>query len=112
MEVIFLNAVEYCLGLHLDVKCCFKMSSLQFHFQFGKQSEIAGGQVQQVGWMGNDNDVVFSHKLWFSGTCGRAHRDEGATCGCVKVMVFLVVHFLSSILNVTVVTVPFTLKKQ
>jgi hypothetical protein len=27
-------------------------------------------------------------------------------------MVFLVVHFLSSILNVTVVTVPFTLKKQ
>jgi hypothetical protein len=38
-EVILLNAVEY----PLDVKHCFKTSSLQFHFQFWKQSEITGG---------------------------------------------------------------------
>jgi hypothetical protein len=39
VKVIFLNAVEY----PLDVRYCFKMSSIQFHFQFWKQSEITGG---------------------------------------------------------------------
>jgi hypothetical protein len=40
------------------------MSSLQFHFQFGKQSEITGR-------MGNDNHVVVSHKLCgFQGRVG------------------------------------------
>jgi hypothetical protein len=29
------------LRFQLDVRCCFKTSSLQFHFQFGKQSKIA-----------------------------------------------------------------------
>jgi hypothetical protein len=43
VEVTFLNAVEYHFRLPLDVKHCFKMSSLQFHFQLGKQSEITGG---------------------------------------------------------------------
>jgi hypothetical protein len=42
VEVISFNAVEHCLLFPLDVRQCFKMS-FQFHFQFGKQSEIAGG---------------------------------------------------------------------
>jgi hypothetical protein len=42
VEVIFLNVVKCRLRLSLDVRRCFKMSSLQFHFQFGKQSEIIG----------------------------------------------------------------------
>jgi hypothetical protein len=54
--------------------CCFKMSSLQFHFQFGKQSEIT---VRQIGRMGNDNHVAVSHKLYgFQGCVG----------GCVVAM--------------------------
>jgi hypothetical protein len=40
MEVILLNAVEYHLWFPLDVRHCFKMSSLQFHFQFGKQIQL------------------------------------------------------------------------
>jgi hypothetical protein len=84
-EVIFLNAVEYRLRFASDVRHCFKTSSLQFYFQFGKQSEITGGQVRRVGRMGNDNHVV-SHKLWFSRTYGRVRcRDEGASCSCAKV---------------------------
>jgi hypothetical protein len=43
VEVILINAVEYCLRFPLDVRRCLKMSSLQFHFQFGKQSENTGG---------------------------------------------------------------------
>jgi hypothetical protein len=43
VEVIFLNAVEYRLRLPLDVRHCFKTSPLQFHIQFGKQSEITEG---------------------------------------------------------------------
>jgi hypothetical protein len=43
MEVIFLNAVEYCLQFPLDVRYCFKKSSLQFHFQFGKEQNHRGG---------------------------------------------------------------------
>jgi hypothetical protein len=39
MEVIFLNAAEYYLQFPLDVGHCFKMS-LQFRFQFGKESKI------------------------------------------------------------------------
>jgi hypothetical protein len=35
MDVIFLNAVKYRLRFPLDVRHCFKASSLQFHFQFG-----------------------------------------------------------------------------
>jgi hypothetical protein len=35
VEVMFLNAVEYFLRLLLDVRHCFKTSSLQFRFQFG-----------------------------------------------------------------------------
>jgi hypothetical protein len=31
------------LRFPLDVRHCFKTPSLQFHFQFGKQSEITGG---------------------------------------------------------------------
>jgi hypothetical protein len=42
VEVIFLNAVEYHLRFPLDVWHCFKTSSLYFHFQSGKQSEITG----------------------------------------------------------------------
>jgi hypothetical protein len=30
------------LQFPLDVRHCFKTSSLQLHFQFGKQSEITG----------------------------------------------------------------------
>jgi hypothetical protein len=47
----------------LDVRHCFKTSSLLFHFQFGKQSKITGGWVQWVRKMGSDNHVVVSHKL-------------------------------------------------
>jgi hypothetical protein len=43
VEVILLNAVEYRLKFNSDVRHCFKTSSLQFHFQFWKQSEIIGG---------------------------------------------------------------------
>jgi hypothetical protein len=39
MEAIFLNAAEYCSQFPLDVRHCFKMSSIQFYFQFGKQSD-------------------------------------------------------------------------
>jgi hypothetical protein len=42
VEVIFLNAVEYRLRFFLDVRHCFK-TSVQFHFQLGKQSEITVG---------------------------------------------------------------------
>jgi hypothetical protein len=77
MKVIFLNAVEYRLQFPLDVRHCFKTSSLQFHFQCGKQSEITGGEVQRVGRMGNDNHVVVSHKL-----CGF----QGRVGGLVVVM--------------------------
>jgi hypothetical protein len=42
VTVIVLNAVEYRLRFPLDVRHCFKTSSLQFHFQCGKQSEITG----------------------------------------------------------------------
>jgi hypothetical protein len=42
VEVIFNNAAEYRLRFPLDVRHCFK-TSLQFHFQLGKQSEIARG---------------------------------------------------------------------
>jgi hypothetical protein len=98
VEVIFLNDVEYHLQFLLDVTHCFKTSSLQFHLQFGKQSEITGGYVWQVGRMGKVNHVVVSHKLWFSRMCGRVHcRDEGASWRCAKVPVFLITHFLSSI---------------
>jgi hypothetical protein len=31
------------LRFPLDIKHCFKTSSLQFHFQIGKQSERTGG---------------------------------------------------------------------
>jgi hypothetical protein len=34
MEVSFLNAVEHHLQFPLDVRQCFKTSSLQFQFQF------------------------------------------------------------------------------
>jgi hypothetical protein len=43
VEVIFLNAVEYRFRFTLDVRRCLKTSSLRFHFQFGKQSEITRG---------------------------------------------------------------------
>jgi hypothetical protein len=42
VEVIFLNAVKYRLRFTFDVRHCFQMSSLQFPFQFGKQSEVTG----------------------------------------------------------------------
>jgi hypothetical protein len=42
VEVIFLNAAEYHVRFPLDVRHCLKTSSLQFHFQFGKQSKITG----------------------------------------------------------------------
>jgi hypothetical protein len=72
MEVIFLNAVEYRLRFSLDVRHCFKTSSLQLHFQFGKQSEITGGSAWRVGRMGNNNHVVVSHKLCsFQGCVGK-----------------------------------------
>jgi hypothetical protein len=49
------------------------------------------------GGLGNDNHVVVSHRLWFSGMCGQARcRDEGASYGCAKVLVFLVALFISS----------------
>jgi hypothetical protein len=71
MEAIFLTAAKYCLWFSLDVRHCFQMSSLQFHFQFGKWSKITGGQVRRVGRMWNDNHVV-SHKLCgFQGRVGR-----------------------------------------
>jgi hypothetical protein len=59
------------LRFPLNIRHCFKMSSLQFHFQFGKQSEITGAYVWWVGRMGNDNYVVVSHKLCgFQGRVG------------------------------------------
>jgi hypothetical protein len=41
VEVIFLTAIEYRLRFPLDVRHCFKTSSLQFHFQFGKQIQLS-----------------------------------------------------------------------
>jgi hypothetical protein len=43
VKAIFLNAVEYRLRFPLDFRHCFKTSSIQFHFQFRKQSEITEG---------------------------------------------------------------------
>jgi hypothetical protein len=43
VEISFLNAVEYRGWVPLDVRPCCGTSSLQFHFQFCKQSEITGG---------------------------------------------------------------------
>jgi hypothetical protein len=42
VEVIFLTAVEYRLRFPLDDGHCFRMSSLPFHFQFGKQRNHRG----------------------------------------------------------------------
>jgi hypothetical protein len=39
VEVILLNAVEYRLRFPLDVRHCFEMLSLQFHFKFGKKAK-------------------------------------------------------------------------
>jgi hypothetical protein len=51
IEVISLNAYKYCLQVPLDVKLCFKTYSLQFHFQFRKQSEIIGTKSgEEKGW--------------------------------------------------------------
>jgi hypothetical protein len=47
----------------------FQASSLQFNFQFGKQSENTGGYAQRVGKMGYDNHDIVSHK--FCGFQGR-----------------------------------------
>jgi hypothetical protein len=50
--------------------------------------------------MGNCNHVVVSQKLrGFQGrVCRWARcRDEGASCGCAKVPVFFIAHFLSSV---------------
>jgi hypothetical protein len=48
----------------------FKMS-LQFHFEFGKQSEISRGKVWRVQRMGNEKRVIVSHKLCgFQGRVG------------------------------------------
>jgi hypothetical protein len=52
MEIIYLNAVGYHVSLPLDVKHCFKMLSLQFHFQFGKQSKIMGTKFGKSGGWG------------------------------------------------------------
>jgi hypothetical protein len=73
VEVIFLNAVEYRLQLPLDVRHCFKTSSVQFYFQFGKQSKITGGLSPVcVGRMGKDNLVAVCLKLFgFQGRVGR-----------------------------------------
>jgi hypothetical protein len=82
VEVIFLNAVKYHLQFPLDARHCFKTSSLQFNFQFGKQSKLTGGQVRQVGRMGNDNHVVVSHRLcglW--GCVGRRNAMMKEQCG-------------------------------
>jgi hypothetical protein len=35
------------LRFPFDVRHCFKTSSLQFHFQFGKQSEITGAKSDE-----------------------------------------------------------------
>jgi hypothetical protein len=39
VEIVFLHTVEYHWQFPLDVRHCFKTSYLQFHFQFGKQSD-------------------------------------------------------------------------
>jgi hypothetical protein len=44
VEVIVLNAVEYRPLFPLDVRHRFKTSSLQFHFQFGKQAKSQGAK--------------------------------------------------------------------
>jgi hypothetical protein len=41
VEVIFLNSLEYRLRIPLHVRHHFKTSSLQFHFQFGKQTQLS-----------------------------------------------------------------------
>jgi hypothetical protein len=68
VEVTFCNAIEYLLRFPLDVRHCFKTSSLQFHF--GKQRNHRGLSLL-IGRMVNDNHVVVSHKLCgFQGRVG------------------------------------------
>jgi hypothetical protein len=51
VEVIFLNAVEYRLRLHFYVWHCFKTSSLQVRFQFGKQMKSQWAKSSKyAGW--------------------------------------------------------------
>jgi hypothetical protein len=57
MEIILPTAVEYYLWFPLVVRHCFKMSSLQFNFQFGKQSKITRGLL------------AFSHSSRHTFTC-------------------------------------------
>jgi hypothetical protein len=98
MKVIFLNALEYCLWFPLNIRHCFKMQCLQFHFQFGKQSEITGGLAQRVGRMGNDNCVGVSHKLCgFQGRVGRCVVMMQEPIVVAPKFWFFVTHFLSSI---------------
>jgi hypothetical protein len=98
VEIIFLYAVEYRLWFPLDFRHCFKTSSLQFHFQFGKQVKSQGAKTSELGDWGTitmlllvTNSVV-SRDAWAG-----ALSCEGASCGCTKFLVFFVTHSLSSI---------------
>jgi hypothetical protein len=39
------------------------MAAFQFYLQSGKQGEVAGGQVRQVWWVGEDSHVAFGNKF-------------------------------------------------
>jgi hypothetical protein len=126
MEVIFFNGVYYCLWFPLDVRHCFKMSSLKFHFQFGKWSEITSGYVWWVGRMGNDNHVVVSHKpCGFQGRVGGRIVMKKPVVVAPKFRSFLLHIFSQASQNITIKvgvtivlggtnarwTIPFTSKK-
>jgi hypothetical protein len=38
------------------------MAAFQFYLQTGLQRKVAGGQVSRVGWVGDNNHVVFGKK--------------------------------------------------
>jgi hypothetical protein len=118
VEVIFLNAVEYRLRFPLDVRHCFKTSSLRFHFQFANKAKSQGAEFARVGRMENDNYVV-SYELC---SC----LGEGASFGCENFQVFSL-HIFSEASQIVTVKVsvdssvrrnkftaksPFTSEKQ
>jgi hypothetical protein len=59
--------------IHSGRHTLFQNVTPSANIQFGKQSEITVGYVQQAGQMGNDTHVVASHKLCgFQGSAGDA----------------------------------------
>jgi hypothetical protein len=78
MEVIFLNAVEFCLRFPLDVKTLFQNVIPSVSFSIWETKQNHRGPNPASRGMGNDSHVVVSHKLCGFQGRGRACCRDGA----------------------------------